>query len=139
MEVISGEAIGPLSFHVDLVSVKQLFPDAQVSEFKANSESGRTAFVSVKGLNISYCNEKPQDIWVELDEMPKNCLRFKGRAVPWHANIDRLRRQFGGCKTEISRDGGIFYECAPGLRIGVGGLAKYVTQIRIGPSLEPVC
>lgn len=134
---MSAKAIGPFTLLSSLESVKRLFPSAEITTYAANLKNGKTVYVDYKGFHISYCKDLPQDIWIDLQKFPENCLFYKGKNISPQASIKKNRKLLGGCKTTVFRDGGFFYECEKGLKIGVSfdhSNQQHVDQIRIGSS-----
>jgi hypothetical protein len=138
MDIVASKAIGPFNMYTNLMSIKSLFPTEKIKNHAGDLENGSMTFLEYKGLNISFCNKIPQDIWIDLQKSPKNCLSYKGKKISPIFTVKKMRTLSGGCKTEIMRIGEIFYECGKGLRIGVGSGSSMnvVDQIRIGLSLD---
>lgn len=141
MEIIPAKTIGPFSLNSDLISIKSLLPMAKISTSEVDPQMGKMVYVEYKGIHMSYCNSHVQDIWIDLQSIPTNCLIFKGKKVRKKSSIESLRKLFGGCKIQIAQEGGTFYECEAGLRIGVGAgrNQNVIDQIRIGPGLNLEC
>lgn len=73
-----------------------------------------------------------EDVWIEDIRTFPHELRFQGKSIPRAATIEDLNALLRKCERLSDIKGGIFYNCAAGLAVGMN-FSRKTLQIRVKP------
>lgn len=120
IEIVPGRSIGELRLGV---KAKDLPSRALV-----NAPAGE-----LDGIRfVLDTDDKVDDIWIDDLRSFARSVTYRGTVVDRKATVEQLEAVFGQCKKVDGVKGGIFYNCAAGIALGVD-FAGMTLQVRVKP------
>lgn len=127
-----GVALGP-------VLLGETIADVEAAGFTVTKKSTTHAEVALAGgstLNVTLCEGKIIDIWIDDLRKAPACVEFNGATIASTIPREDLEKTLGGCTATEPRIGGAFERCQDG-GVYVGhGMGTFI-QLRVRPKSLP--
>ncbi len=127
-----GVAFGP-------VLLGETIADLEAAGLAVTKKSDTHAEIALSGggkLNITLCDRKIIDIWIDDLRIAQSCVTYAGATISSTIAREDLEKTLGGCTATAPRIGGAFERCQDG-GVYVGhGMGTFI-QIRVRPKSLP--